>query len=54
MNQTLFGIVQSLKQLKTDVVSEERLKTYDVDHYRKVVFDLENKITLFKKTSSQR
>nr|CAD7445301.1 unnamed protein product [Timema bartmani] len=54
MNQTLFGIVQSLKQLKTDVVSEERLKTYDVDHYRKFVFDLENKITLFKKTSSQR
>nr|CAD7412825.1 unnamed protein product [Timema poppensis] len=54
MNQTLFGIVQSLKQLKTDVVSEERLKTYDVDHYRKVVFDLENKITLFKKTCSQR
>nr|CAD7599049.1 unnamed protein product [Timema genevievae] len=54
MNQTLFGIVQSLKQLKTDVVSEERLKTCDVDHYRKVVFDLENKITLFKKTSSQR
>ncbi|XP_069672123.1 coiled-coil domain-containing protein 112-like isoform X2 [Periplaneta americana] len=54
LRQTLSLVLHSLKELKSDVGNEDKLRHLDIEHYRSKVFELEKKIRTFNEASDNR
>ncbi|PNF30779.1 hypothetical protein B7P43_G06189 [Cryptotermes secundus] len=54
LHHSMLSILNSLNQLRDDIQNEDRLRQLDMEHYRRSIYELENKIRTFSETSDKR